>query len=125
MVRQMKLGATARQIDLVKGSGRPAIMATSLERASEQRRLLYHTGRWLRLRRLFLMANPLCEVCRRDGLIAAGVVVDQRDGHQHADWLARFWDQDRWQSLCNACHLKKSARELAEWNRAVGGYRGG
>jgi 5-methylcytosine-specific restriction enzyme A len=100
-------------------------MAGQLEQASEQRRLLYHTGRWLQLRRLFLMAHPLCEACQRDGLIAAGVVVDHRDGHQRSDWLARFWDQDRWQSLCNACHLKKSARELAEWNRAAGGYRGG
>jgi hypothetical protein len=48
MVRQMKTGATARQIDLGKGRGKPAMMATPLELASDERRSLYHTQKWLR-----------------------------------------------------------------------------
>ena len=86
MVKTMKLGATARQIDLGKGSGKPAMMATQLEQASEQRRSLYHTQRWLRMRRQFLMDHPLCCECEREGLVVAAVVVDHRDGHQHRNW---------------------------------------
>ena len=125
MIKQMRMGSTARTIDLGKGNGRPAMMASQLEQASEQRRLLYHTQKWLRCRRQFLMDHPLCRECERAGLIVAAVVVDHTNGHLRADWRERFWDQGRWQSLCNACHLKKSARELAEWNRAGGGHRRG
>jgi hypothetical protein len=125
LVKTMKTGSSARMIDLGKGNGRPAMMASQLEQASEQRRLLYHTQKWLRCRRQFLMDHPLCRECERAGLIVAAVVVDHTNGHQRADWRERFWDQGRWQSLCNACHLKKSARELADWNRAGGGHRRG
>ena len=67
MVRQMRMGSTARSIDLGKGNGRPAMMASQLEQASEQRRLLYHTQKWLRCRRQFLMDHPLCRECERAG----------------------------------------------------------
>jgi 5-methylcytosine-specific restriction protein A len=71
----------------------------------------------------YIQAHPLCVECHRAGLIVAASVVDHCDGHQHADWVGRFWNEDRWQSLCLACHAKKSASELAEWNRSAGGQR--
>jgi 5-methylcytosine-specific restriction enzyme A len=123
MVKQMKTGSTARQIDLGKGSGRPAMMTTELERAGAERRALYHSQRWLRVRRQFLMDHPLCIECEREGLVVAAVVVDHRLGHQRADWRERFWDTSTLQGLCLDCHAKKSAAELAEWVRAGGAYR--
>ena len=71
MVKTMKTGSTARQIDLGKGNGKPAMMATQLEQASAERRSLYHTQRWLRVRRQFLMDHPLCIECEREGLVVA------------------------------------------------------
>jgi hypothetical protein len=123
MVKTMKLGATARSIDLGKGNGKPAMVTTELERAGAERRSLYHSQRWLRVRRQFLMGNPLCEACTAAGLVVAAVVVDHVHGHQRADWRERFWDTSTLQGLCLDCHAKKSASELAEWNRAGGSHR--
>ena len=125
MVRQMKTGATARQIDLGKGRGKPAMMATPLELASGERRSLYHTQKWLRRRRQFLMDHPLCIECEREGLVVAAVVVDHVHGHQHRYWRETFWDERGWQSLCLDHHNRKSAAELAEWTRAGGAHRRG
>ena len=119
-MKTMKAGSSARTIDLGKGAGRPAMMVTPLELAAAERQSLYHTQRWLRCRRQFLMDHPLCRECERAGLIVAAVVVDHTNGHQRADWRERFWDQDGWQSLCLDCHARKSAAELAAWNRAGG-----
>jgi hypothetical protein len=123
MVKQMKTGATTRQIDLGKGSGKPAVMATTLELVSAERRSLYHSQRWLRCRLRFLSEHPLCCECEREGLVVAAVVVDHRDGHQHRNWRERFWDERSWQSLCLDHHNRKSAAELAEWTRAGGAHR--
>jgi hypothetical protein len=125
MVKTMKLGATARQIDLGKGGGSPRTMATQLEQASDERRSLYNTQRWLRVRRQFLSEHPLCIECEREGLVVAAVVVDHREGHQHRNWRARFWDPSRWDGLCIDHHNAKSAAELAQWNRAGGAHRRG
>jgi hypothetical protein len=62
---------------------------------------------------VFLAANPLCMRCN-----AIAVVVDHRDGHQHHNWLLRFWDHTRWDALCLQCHAAKSAGELAAWRQA-------
>jgi hypothetical protein len=123
MARQMRVGCTSRQIDLGKGSGRPRMMATQLAQASDERRALYHTARWLRCRRQFLMDHPLCEACTAAGLVVAVVVVDHVHGHQHRYWRETFWDERGWQSLCLDHHNAKSAAELAQWNRAGGGHR--
>ena len=120
MVKTMKLGATARQIDL---AAKPAMMATQLKRAGAERRSLYHTQRWLRCRHQFLMDHPLCCECEREGLVVAASVVDHRLGHQHRNWRERFWDRAGWQSLCLDCHAKKSAAELAAWNLGGGSHR--
>jgi 5-methylcytosine-specific restriction enzyme A len=123
MVKQMKMGSTARQIDLGAGNGKPQMMATQLEQASNERRSLYHTQRWLRCRLQFLIDHPLCCECEREGLVVAAVVVDHREGHQHRNWRDRFWDQSRWDGLCIDHHNRKSAAELAEWTRAGGAHR--
>ena len=70
---------------------------------------LYDTARWRRERALFLRAHPLCEECRRQGRIQAASQVDHIRPHEGDPGL--FWDQANWQSLCVACHSKKTAAE--------------
>lgn len=64
-------------------------------------------GRWQRLRLMYLRANPLCLHCEEAGRVSAATDVDhiraKRDGGTD-DW-------DNLQSLCHACHSRKTARE--------------
>lgn len=111
---------TARAIDLA-ATARGAARRPDDEIANAERVRLYHTAKWQRRRLAFLQSNPLCVECTRAGLVVAAVAVDHRDGHRHTSWRARFWDEARWQPLCIDCHNRKSASELAEWNRMGGG----
>lgn len=108
-VRPIKLGAAIK----------PAAV-TDQERDSEERRRLYHSARWLRMRASFLAEHPLCVDCHRRGKIVAASVVDHKHGHRSAAWRDRFFDTDGWQALCLDCHAAKSAAELGEWTRSGG-----
>jgi hypothetical protein len=119
--KTMRTGANLRPIDLAataRGAA-PQVMLTTLEQASEQRRALYHTQRWLRRRLAFLRDHPLCVECERRGLVVAAVVVDHRDGHRHTQWRDRFWDEARWQALCIDCHNVKSAKEQSDYRAGL------
>lgn len=57
----------------------------------------------------FLMANPLCNHC---GGVAT--VVDHIKAHKGDKTL--FWDVTNWQSLCESCHNRKTAKEdMGRW----------
>jgi hypothetical protein len=118
--RTLRLGSTTRCLDL---AAKLASVPTDMEAGNAERARLYHSGRWLRARDAFLAEHPLCAPCDRRGLVVPASVVDHIDGHQHPDWLARFWNQSRWQGCCTDCHAAKSAAELAEWRRAGGEVR--
>lgn len=92
-------------------------MPSDVEAGSAERARLYCSGRWRRARLRFLAGHPLCVLCEQAGCVVAAVAVDHRDGHRTVTWLHRFWDETRWQGLCLNCHNRKSATELAEWNR--------
>jgi hypothetical protein len=76
---------------------------------------LYASPRWRCERRAFLKLHPICATA---GCGRPAVVADHRDGHQRPDWLARFWDQTRWQPMCEGCHGAKSRAELTAWRQA-------
>lgn len=63
---------------------------------------LYNTTRWVKGRRQHLSKHPLCEYCRRRGLVAAAAVVDHKIPHKGDERL--FFDPANWQSLCKTCH---------------------
>jgi len=72
----------------------------------EQR--FYSSARWRKVRARKLAANPLCEMCIKDGRLTGAQMVDhitpiKRGGAQ--------LDMNNLQSLCNACHNKKTAKE--------------
>jgi len=65
---------------------------------------------WRKARARHLARFPLCRLCALEGEITAASVVDHIHRHNgQADPL--FWDRNNWQSLCESCHNRKTARE--------------
>lgn len=62
---------------------------------------------WARIREAFLQANPLCEICRQEGLLQAATLVHHKvrlkEGGRN-DWK-------NLQALCAKCHARLHARE--------------
>lgn len=76
---------------------------------------LYNSSRWKKLRIQFLANHPLCEECKRNGVITASEVVDHTIPHRGKKEL--FWDEDNLQALCKECHDRKTAKEDGRWGR--------
>ena len=77
----------------------------------------YHTPRWTKLARRWRIAHPLCEECRRNGIIKAADCVDHIIPAPICD---DFYDESNLQSLCNRCNMLKGQRDkklIQEWRR--------
>jgi len=95
------------------------------DRGSAQER--GYTSAWTKARGHYLRKHPLCEYCRRAGLVVPATVVDHIIPHrlkkaidsgdemQIAKARALFWDsENNWMSLCGHCHDSvKQAEEKA------------
>ena len=68
----------------------------------------YHTSRWTRESRLWREAHPLCEECKRKGIVKAAEVVDHIIP---VAVCADFWDRSNWQSLCRDCNNTKGNKD--------------
>jgi 5-methylcytosine-specific restriction protein A len=68
----------------------------------------YHTSRWTRAARAFKASHPLCEECKRKGIIQAAEVVDHIIP---APLCEDFYDESNWQSLCRRCNAEKGNRD--------------
>lgn len=68
----------------------------------------YQSAAWRKLRRVKLQRNPMCEECERRGRITPAQMVDHivpiNKGGAPLDMY-------NLQSLCNACHARKSAKD--------------
>ena len=69
---------------------------------------LYDSMAWIRIRDLQLSMEPLCRECAAKGLTVAAIDVDHIV--RLVDGGARL-DQANLQSLCRACHGRKSRAE--------------
>lgn len=67
--------------------------------------------KWKKARLSYLKAHPLCVRCMERGIYVEAVVVDHVTPHRGNPEL--FWDRGNWQSLCKACHDKKTFGEDA------------
>lgn len=67
-----------------------------------------YNARWRKARAAFLAHNPLCVACEREGATVEAKVVDHIVPHRGDDEL--FQDRTNWQSLCKACHDRKTGR---------------
>lgn len=68
----------------------------------------YQSTPWRRLRAVKLEQQPMCEECERNGVITPAQIVD------HIVPINRggaSLDIENLQSLCNACHNRKSAKD--------------
>ena len=68
----------------------------------------YTSVRWRRFRDWYIGKHPLCEMCQAEGREVTAVIVDHivelKDGGAPLD-------EDNAQSLCRACHNRKTATE--------------
>lgn len=72
--------------------------------------------RWRKLRKAFLLKNPLCGKCTEEGLMVDATEVDHIKPHRGDDRL--FWDESNWQGLCNSHHSRKTAAENGGFGNA-------
>lgn len=73
---------------------------------------------WRRLRRMHLLANPLCVFCRAKGDTVAATVADHV--HTIVDRPDLRLDPDNLQSLCKRCHDSDRQRQQAAERKARG-----
>ena len=68
----------------------------------------YHTSRWTRLSRAWRTMHPLCEECKRNGIIKAGEVTDHI-----IPWpvCQDFYDENNLQTLCKDCNHAKGQKD--------------
>lgn len=62
----------------------------------------YKTARWIRLRRMKLNHNPLCERCQKKGIIKLAVLVHHIKPVKSGGVM---YDMDNLMSLCHDCHI--------------------
>ena len=71
---------------------------------------IYNSREWRELRILKLRANPLCEVCEREGIVTSAHAVHHRHPIEESTSKAemRKWAfmWDNLVSVCDACHAK-------------------
>ena len=105
---------------LPKGKSRPWIPKKPQHMREVDNASFYNSKRWRALRNYYIQANPLCEKCKRDGIITGSQMVD------HVVPITMGGspvDQKNLQSLCNSCHAKKSGRESAEKRKNIKDYK--
>ena len=77
----------------------------------------YHSPRWTKLSRRWRIAHPLCEECKRNGVIKAADCVDHI-----VPWpiCEDFFDESNLQSLCTKCNREKGYKDrpkIQQWKR--------
>ena len=82
----------------------------------QERKRLYRSRAWQRIREVHLSNHPYCEECLRRGIRNLGRVVDHVEGHE-GDWRLRFF-VGPFQTLCTAHHNAKAGYEAASHRRA-------
>lgn len=74
----------------------------------------YHTPRWTRLSRSFRDSHPLCERCRKNGIIRPAQCVDHI---VPAVMCEDFYDRNNLQALCNECNMIKGHEDKEKIQR--------
>ena len=75
----------------------------------DKRKAFYHTPAWRKLRKIKITNDPLCEHCKRNGLIVPGYAIDHI--LPIADRPDLALDYPNLQTLCLSCHSTKTMEE--------------
>jgi 5-methylcytosine-specific restriction enzyme A len=79
---------------------------------------LYASAKWRRIRRIQLLAEPLCRLCAQRGIVTPADVVDHVI--PHGGNVNNFW-LNPLQSLCKSCHdAGKRFEDLHGYQRDIG-----
>lgn len=68
----------------------------------------YQSKQWRKVRKLYVMENPLCEHCLERDLVTP---VQEVDHIKPLRLGGEKFDFDNLQSLCKSCHARKSGKE--------------
>ncbi len=74
-----------------------------------------YNWKWRKAAKQFLIENPLCAECLRQGKTELAEVVDHIRPHKGD--LALFWNSENWQPLSRVCHNRKTAAEDGGFGR--------
>lgn len=81
-----------------------------MDRGDKIYREFITSTKWQRLRRQKINANPLCEMCQREGIVKAAQEVHHKTPVESApartDQELLMFSLDNLQSLCRECHKK-------------------
>ena len=84
---------------------------------------IYNSREWRELRIQKLRANPLCEVCEREGIVTAAHAVHHRhpieDSTSKAEMRKWAFAWDNLVSVCDACHAKIHKEQRSRTKEAV------
>ena len=95
---------------MVNDKKRPTSWRCRNPKQQKDKQEIYNSREWRELRILKLRANPLCEVCEREGIVTAAHAVHHRHPIEESTSKAemRKWAfiWDNLVSVCDACHAK-------------------
>lgn len=70
---------------------------------------LINSPRWVTLRNRYLARQPLCELCKSQGLYTSATEVHHRQpieqGRSQAEMQRLAYDPNNLQALCHSCHV--------------------
>lgn len=72
-----------------------------------ERKKVYSSVRWRRLRALKFANNPLCELCEKKGIVSGAEDIHHITSFMVDDPDERYWlayDYNNLMSLCKQCH---------------------
>lgn len=79
-----------------------------------ERHKIYNTSKWRKLRQIYLMYNPLCEICLSKNIIKQGEHIHHLDSFLNYEGNEReykAYDYNNLITLCEECHSKIHANE--------------
>ena len=76
----------------------------------EDRRKIYDTSQWRKLRSAYLQQHPLCELCQREDKVVPAVdvhhIISFMSTNDHLKRKFIAYNPDNLMSLCKECHQK-------------------
>lgn len=92
-----------------KGAATEANRQYDESRRDQEMKAFYNSTEWIKVRTLKLKQSPVCEECLRQGRIAPAAIADHiLPAREYPHHRLRL---DNLQSLCRACHNRKTATD--------------